>query len=166
MPYYIARDMILKQNARSVMELPTLQKVVLHSSTHSALSNRKNILPLFVAMQLWTMQTPTLTRAKQSVASFKLKQGQLIGCKVTLRKKNMHRFVQTFTHAVLPRVRDLAPYRTTPVDLSFGFTSYLLFPQTEHLYDFFEHCTGFQCTYVCSKLCTHVTSGYGIPVTA
>ena len=44
----------------------------------------------------------------------------------------MHRFVQTFTHAVLPRVRDLAPYRTTPVDLSFGFTSYLLFPQTEH----------------------------------
>ena len=87
MPYYIARDMILKQNARSVMELPTLQKVVLHSSTHSALSNRKNILPLFVAMQLWTMQTPTLTRAKQSVASFKLKQGQLIGCKVTLRKK-------------------------------------------------------------------------------
>ena len=87
MPYYIARDMILKQNARSVMELPTLQKVVLHSSTHSALSNRKNILPLFVAIQLWTMQTPTLTRAKQSVASFKLKQGQLIGCKVTLRKK-------------------------------------------------------------------------------
>ena len=164
MRYFVARDMLLKQSAQSIMELPRLEKAVLHASTKTALAHKKNILPYCIGFQLCTAQTPTLTRAKQSVASFRLKKSQVLGWKVTLRKKALSRFVHTWTTVVLPRVKDCAPARPKGRYLSFGCESFLVFPHTEHLYEVFESCTGFQCTFVCSSNGAQVASGYTIPV--
>jgi len=176
--YYVHRDMILKQHITSIMQLPTFLQGTLHSSTHTTLINKQNILPSFVAMSLCSGQKPVCTRAKKSIASFRLRKGQLLGCKVTLRRDILHNFLQTLITGVLPQVRDLAPLSITTttytenisglVGLSFGIKSYIVFPQIEDFYDIFESCSGLTFTCLTSKgrhsNAAILLSGYGFPI--
>ena len=90
----------------SVMEIPRLEKVVLNIGLGEALQNNKAIESATSDLTQITGQKPITTRAKKSIAGFKIREGMPIGAKVTLRGRRMYEFVDRFLNAALPRIRD------------------------------------------------------------
>jgi len=112
--YYVNRDIIAKNaNIQCYMELPSIEKVVLHSSTQKILENVNTLLDCILAILICTGQKPVCTRAKKSIARYKLRAGQLLGCKVTIRGSSNTRHSQLsnilrfLTDSVLPNIPDL-----------------------------------------------------------
>lgn len=91
---------------KNVMQCPRLEKIVVNTSLKEATSDRKILEKVQVEMGQITGQKPLLTQAKKSIANFKLRAGQPIGCVVTLRKQRMYEFLNRLVNVVLPRVRD------------------------------------------------------------
>ena len=146
--HILYRDILLKQNYQKSLEMPRLKKLVVHSSISKTVQNKKHILSSLVALELICGQKLTKTRAKKSVAQFKLRKGNLLGCKATLRANQMHRFLESFLFFILPRFRNLMQFNSfdTRGNLSFGFTNYLLALELENHYELFEDLLGFQCS--------------------
>ena len=165
-PYYLHRDVLLKTTARSVMELPLLTHAHMHASSKAAVTQKTHILPLVTALTLVSGQRPILTRAKASIASFRLRKHQLLGCKVTLRGHRLGPFVYTFLYAVLPRLRDFTPPRVAATQTVLGMSTFLSFPQLEEQYDIFEHAGGCAITMTTSSHAPLVLSWYGLPTRA
>lgn len=141
----ICPDLILKSNYKNVLELPKMQKIVLNSTSNKYLNDRKQIISTLIAFELISSQKAKLTYAKKSLASFKIRKGQLIGCKITLRRNRLYTFIDTLTTLVLPKFRDFAGFNKKTIDtnnLSFGFKNLMPFPQIEPHFDFFETTKG------------------------
>jgi large subunit ribosomal protein L5 len=111
--HIFTRDMLLKMQYKTVSNIVRLDKVTIDHTSQYVLTDKKNILPAFVALQLFAGQTPQLTCARQSIASFKLRQGAIVGCYVTLRKSAMHTFLRLFLEQTLPRIKRLGLYSLT-----------------------------------------------------
>ena len=169
--YYFNRDMLLKQNIHSIMTITHINQIVIHSSNKQAIDNKQNIIHYFLALLITTGQRPILTRAKNSISSFRLRKGQILGCKVTLRRTNLQNFLKLFINGVLPQVRDFKPISINGDgnnNISFGIPTYMAFPHLEDLYDMFESCSGFDINFMAKKnknnninlLLTH----YGLPL--
>ena len=95
-----------KHNYKSIMEVPKLEKIVINMGVGDATSNSKLLDAAVHDLELISGQKPVITRAKKSVAGFKVREGQAIGCKVTLRGENMYNFMDKLISVGLPRVRD------------------------------------------------------------
>lgn len=95
-----------KHNYKSVMEVPKLEKVVINIGVGDATSNSKLMEAAVKDLELITGQHPVVTKARKSIAGFKVREGQAIGCKVTLRGENMYNFIDKLISIALPRVRD------------------------------------------------------------
>lgn len=95
-----------KYNYKSIMEVPKLEKVVINMGVGDATSNSKLIEAAARDLSLIAGQKPVITRAKKSIAGFKVREGQAIGCKVTLRGENMYNFIDKLIAISLPSVRD------------------------------------------------------------
>ncbi len=95
-----------KHNYKSIMEVPKLEKVVINMGVGDATSNSKLIEAAAHDLELITGQHPVITKARKSIAGFKVREGQPIGCKVTLRGENMYNFIDKLITISLPRVRD------------------------------------------------------------
>jgi len=95
-----------KFNYSSPMEVPKLLKIVLNSGVRDAVTNSKSIQFVEYAMTQISGQKPVVTRAKKSIAAFKLREGLPIGVMVTMRKQRMYEFMDRFVSVALPRVRD------------------------------------------------------------
>ncbi len=95
-----------KYNYKSIMEVPKLEKVVINMGVGDATSNSKLIEAAAHDLSLIAGQKPVITRAKKSIAGFKVREGQAIGCKVTLRGENMYNFIDKLIAISLPSVRD------------------------------------------------------------
>ena len=95
-----------KHNYSSVMEVPKIDKIVVNIGVGDATTNSKLIDAAVNDLSLITGQKPVITRAKKSIAGFKLREGQPIGCKVTLRGDNMYNFLEKLISISLPRVKD------------------------------------------------------------
>lgn len=95
-----------KHNYKSVMEVPKLEKVVINMGVGDATSNSKLIEAAVHDLELISGQHPVVTKARKSIAGFKVREGQPIGCKVTLRGENMYNFIDKLISIALPRVRD------------------------------------------------------------
>jgi len=91
---------------KNVMQIPKLEKVVLNAGLGEAVQNAKIIDNAVYAMTQISGQKPVVTKAKKSIATYKLREGQAIGCKVTLRGRRMYDFLDRFFTVALPRVRD------------------------------------------------------------
>ena len=101
------KDALMKKfSYSSVMQIPKLDKVVVNIGMGEAKENAKAIDYAMNDLALITGQKPIVTKAKKSVASFKVREGMNIGCKVTLRGSKMYEFVDRLFNAALPRVRD------------------------------------------------------------
>lgn len=139
-----ARDMIVKMNYGSSFDIVQLKKVTVHYTSKYMLAEPKNILLPSVALQLVTGQTPHVTRASQSVAAFKLKKSQVLGCAVTLRKEMMNRFMTQCVHVLLPRIKDFSslPVSSLQPSVHFGIEQMLFFPTLEKHVDIFEPLEG------------------------
>ena len=98
---------LMKQfNYTSVMEVPRVEKIVINMGIGEAIANPKVLDEAVAELAQITGQAPVVTKAKKSIANFKLREGMPIGCKVTLRKEKMYEFLDKLMNISLPRVRD------------------------------------------------------------
>ena len=95
-----------KYGYKSVMETPKLDKIVVNMGVGDATSNSNLLEATMNDLEIITGQKPVATKAKKAIAGFKLREGQAIGCKVTLRGENMYNFLDKLISITLPRVRD------------------------------------------------------------
>ncbi len=125
-----------KYNYTSVMEVPRLEKIVVNMGVGDATSNAKLLEAAMKDMELITGQKPVATKAKKAIAGFKLRAGQNIGCKVTLRGENMYNFLQKLISIALPRVRDFRGISPKAFDgrgnYTLGLTEQLIFSEIEY----------------------------------
>ena len=142
--------MIKKFGYKNIMEVPKLDKVVINMGVGEAKDNAKALDSAVADMEKITGQKAVLTRAKNSVANFKLREGMPIGCKVTLRGEKMYEFVDRLFNAALPRVRDFRGINPNSFDgrgnYNLGIKEQLIFPEIE--YDKIDKLRGMDITFV------------------
>ncbi len=131
------KDALMKKfNYKSVMQIPKLDKVVINVGLGEAKENAKAIDSAMNDLALITGQKAVVTKAKKSVATFKIREGMNIGCKVTLRGSKMYEFVDRLFNAALPRVRDFRGINPNSFDgrgnYSLGIKEQLIFPEIDY----------------------------------
>ncbi len=140
----VVPNLMKKFNYDSVMEVPCVDKVVINMGIGEAIANPKVLDEAIAELAQITGQAPVVTRAKKSIANFKLREGMPIGCKVTLRKEKMYDFLDKLMNISLPRVRDFRGVSTTSFDgrgnYTLGIKEQLIF--TEINYDKVNHVRG------------------------
>ncbi|EKQ52145.1 MULTISPECIES: 50S ribosomal protein L5 [unclassified Clostridium] len=128
--------MIEKFGYKNVMEVPKLEKIVINMGVGEAKENQKVLESAVNDLTLIAGQKPVLTRAKKSVANFKIRENMPLGCKVTLRKANMFEFADKLMSIALPRVRDFRGVSSKAFDgrgnYSLGIKEQLIFPEIEY----------------------------------
>jgi large subunit ribosomal protein L5 len=138
----------------SIMQVPRIQKIVLNVGLGEALDNAKAIEFASNDIQQITGQKPVVTRAKKSIAAFKLREGRAIGIKVTLRGERMWSFLARLIHVALPRTRDFQGVSPDSFDgrgnYSLGLTEQLLFPEVD--YDKIDKIRGMELSIVTSAI--------------
>ena len=122
-----------KLGRKNVNSLPKLDKIVLNMGVGSATQDKKDLADASEALGLIAGQKPVITKARKSIAGFRLREGQAIGCKVTLRGDRMYEFMDRLFTLVLPRVRDFRGVSSKAFDgkgnYSLGLNEYLVFPE-------------------------------------
>ena len=125
-----------KFNYKTVMEVPKLEKIVVNSGVGDATTNSKLLDAAVAELELITGQKPVVTKARKSIAGFKLREGQAIGCKVTLRSENMYTFLDKLIAIGLPRVRDFRGVSPKGFDgrgnYTLGLKEQLIFSEIEY----------------------------------
>ena len=136
---------------KNVMQVPKLDKVVINMCVSEATQDSKKIQAAYDDLMLIAGQKPVITKAKGSIASFKLREGMNIGVKVTLRKDRMYEFIDRLVNIALPRVRDFTGLSTKTLDgkghNSLGLKEQLVFPEMN--YDKVDKVRGMDIT-ICS----------------
>ena len=132
----IKKDLMTKFNYSSVMEVPKLDKIVINIGVGEASHDSKYIEAAAADLETITGQKPVITKAKKSIAGFKLREGQSIGTKVTLRGENMYNFMEKLIRVALPRVRDFRGVSANSFDgrgnYALGIKEQLIFPEIEY----------------------------------
>ena len=125
-----------KYNYKSVMETPKLEKIVVNMGVGDATGNSKFLEAALADLEIITGQKPIVTKAKKAIAGFKVRTGQPIGCKVTLRGENMYNFLDKLISITLPRVRDFRGISPKSFDgrgnYTLGLTEQLIFSEIEY----------------------------------
>ena len=132
----IIPELMKKHNYRNVMEAPKLEKIVVNIGVGDAVSNSKLLDAAMLDLETITGQKPVATKSKKSIAGFKLRQGQEIGCKATLRGEAMYNFLDKLISIALPRVRDFRGISNKAFDgrgnYTLGLTEQLIFSEIEY----------------------------------
>ena len=131
------KDSLMKQfNYKSIMEVPKLEKIVLNVGLGDIRENPKALENTMNDLSIITGQKPVVTKAKKSIAAFKVREGVNMGCKVTLRSTKMYEFAYKFFNVALPRVRDFRGVSPDSFDgrgnYSMGIKEQLIFPEIEY----------------------------------
>ncbi|MBP3461620.1 MAG: 50S ribosomal protein L5 [Bacilli bacterium] len=125
-----------KFNYSNVMEIPKLEKIVVNMGVGDATTNSKLLEAAVADLEIITGQKPVITKSKKAIAGFKLREGQGIGCKVTLRGENMYNFLDKLISITLPRVRDFRGISKKAFDgrgnYTLGLTEQLIFSEIEY----------------------------------
>ena len=125
-----------KFNYKSVMEVPKLEKIVINVGLGDIRENPKALENTINDLSIITGQKPVVTKAKKSIAAFKIREGVNMGCKVTLRSTKMYEFAYKFFNVALPRVRDFRGVSANSFDgrgnYSMGIKEQLIFPEIEY----------------------------------
>ena len=125
-----------KFNYKSVMEVPKLEKIVLNVGLGDIRENPKALENTMNDLSIITGQKPVVTKAKKSIAAFKIREGVNMGCKVTLRSTKMYEFAYKLFNVALPRVRDFRGVSSNSFDgrgnYSMGIKEQLIFPEIEY----------------------------------
>ena len=132
----IISAMMEKFGYKNIMEVPRLEKIVINMGVGEAKENQKVLESAVNDLTLISGQKPILTRAKKSVANFKIRENMPLGCKVTLRKAKMYEFADKLMTIALPRVRDFRGVSSKAFDgrgnYSLGIKEQLIFPEIEY----------------------------------
>ena len=129
----IKKELQTKFAYKSIMEVPKLDKIVINIGVGDATHNIKMLEVAMKELEIITGQKPVSTKAKKAIAGFKLREGQAIGCKVTLRGENMYNFLDKLVSITLPRVRDFRGLSNKAYDgrgnYTLGLTEQLIFSE-------------------------------------
>jgi large subunit ribosomal protein L5 len=121
---------------KSSMQVPMLEKIVLNMGIGEAVNDRKKVEQAADAMAAIAGQKPVITKSRKSIATYKLRDGQAIGCKVTLRKARMYEFLDRLVNIALPRVRDFRGLNPKSFDgrgnYSLGIKEHIIFPEIDY----------------------------------
>jgi large subunit ribosomal protein L5 len=135
---------------KSVMRIPKLEKIVVNIGQGDATQNIKLLEGAVTDLTTITGQKPIMTKAKKSIATFKLRQGMPIGCSVTLRGSRMYEFLERFIHITVPRIRDFRGFSAKAFDgrgnYSLGLKEQIIFPEID--YDKVDRVRGLGITFV------------------
>ena len=146
----VAPALQAKFNYTSSMQAPKIEKIIINMGLGEAKDNPKAIEAATNDLAIIAGQKPVVTKAKKSVAAFKLREGMSIGCKVTIRGKRMYEFVDKLFNIALPRVRDFRGVSANSFDgrgnYSLGLKEQLIFPEIE--YDKIDKIRGMEITFV------------------
>ena len=146
----VKNQMVEKFGYKSVMQIPTIDKIVINMGIGDAVSNSKVLDEAVAELALITGQKPVITRAKKSIAGFRLREGMPIGCKVTLRGERMYDFLDKLVSISLPRVRDFRGVSKKSFDgrgnYTLGVKEQLIFPEID--FDKVNK-VGYRCSYNC-----------------
>ena len=140
----IKKSLQEKFQYKNVMEIPKLEKIVINIGVGDAVGNAKALESAVNDLTIIAGQKPVITKAKKSIANFKVREGMALGTKVTLRGERMYEFLDRLINAALPRVRDFRGISATAFDgrgnYALGLKEQLIFPEIE--YDQVERVTG------------------------
>ena len=131
----VVPQMMKDFNYTSIMEVPKIEKVVVNIGVGDAIANSKYLDEAVEELAAITGQAPVVTKAKKSIANFKLREGMPIGCKVTLRSEKMYEFLDKLFNISLPRVRDFRGVSYTSFDgrgnYTLGIKEQIIFPEID-----------------------------------
>lgn len=161
--------MVKTFNYKNVMQVPRMEKIVVNMGLGEALQNARILDTSMEELGIITGQKPVLTRARKSIANFKLREGNPIGCRVTLRKQRMYDFAYRLLNIALPRVRDFKGVSPRGFDgrgnFTIGIREQLIFPEIN--YDNVEKIKGMNITIVTSaktdEEARELLSLFGVP---
>lgn len=132
----IAKAMTEQFGYKNAMEVPRISKIVLNMGVGEATQDKKKVEQAASEMELIAGQKPVVTKAKKSIAQFKLREGMAIGCKVTLRRERMYEFLDRFITIALPRVRDFRGLNDKSFDgrgnYACGIKEQIVFPEINY----------------------------------
>jgi large subunit ribosomal protein L5 len=132
----IVAAMTEKFGYANAMQVPRIEKIVLNMGVGDATQDKKRVDQAAAEMELIAGQKPVITKAKKSIAQFKLREGMPIGCKVTLRRERMYEFLDRFVTVALPRVRDFRGLNPKSFDgrgnYATGLKEQLIFPEISY----------------------------------
>ena len=132
----IVDAMIKKFGYKNIMEVPKLDKIVINMGVGEAKENAKILESAMKDLEIIAGQKPITTKAKNSIANFKIREGMPIGCKVTLRGEKMYEFLDRLVNLALPRVRDFRGVNPNAFDgrgnYALGIKEQLIFPEVEY----------------------------------
>jgi large subunit ribosomal protein L5 len=132
----IVAAMTEKFGYENAMQVPKIEKIVLNMGVGDATQDKKRVDQAAAEMELIAGQKPVITKAKKSIAQFKLREGMPIGCKVTLRRERMYEFLDRFVTVALPRVRDFRGLNPKSFDgngnYATGLKEQLIFPEISY----------------------------------
>ena len=137
--YYIKEvvpALIKEFNYKNRMEVPRLEKIVVNMGLGEAIQNIKVLDNAVEELSLIVGQKPVITKARRSIATFKLRKGMSIGCRVTLRRERMYEFLDRLVNVALPKVRDFRGIPPTSFDgrgnFAMGLKEQLIFPEIDY----------------------------------
>ena len=129
----VVPNLVKQFNYVSVMQAPKVEKIVINMGVGDAIANAKALEDAVAELTQLSGQKPVITKAKKSIANFKLREGMNIGCKVTLRGEKMYEFLDKLVSIALPRVRDFRGVSATAFDgrgnYTLGIKEQLIFPE-------------------------------------
>jgi large subunit ribosomal protein L5 len=165
----IVPELTKKYNYTTVMAVPKLEKIVVNMGVGDATLNSKLLDVAVSELEKITGATPVITKAKKSIAGFKIREGQAIGCKVTLRGEAMYTFLEKLIKIVLPRVRDFRGISSTAFDgrgnYTLGIKEQTIFP--EIVYDEVVKVRGMDIVFVTTaetnEEALDLLKGFGLP---
>jgi len=132
----IIPEMMKKFGLKNIMQVPRIEKVVLNMGVGEAITDIKILDKAMEELALIAGQKPVICRSKKAIANFKIKKGNPIGCKVTLRKDRMYEFLDRFINVALPRLRDFRGVSNDAFDekgsFSLGLNEQTIFPEIEY----------------------------------
>lgn len=132
----IVPSLMSKFNYTSIMQVPKVEKIIINMGVGEAVANAKTLDSAVEDLQIIAGQKPVVTRAKKSIAGFKLREGMPIGAKVTLRGERMYHFLDKLMNVSLPRVRDFRGISSKAFDgrgnYTLGLKEQLIFPEIEY----------------------------------
>ena len=132
----ISKDLAKKFGYKSAMQVPKIQKITLNMGLGEAVGNKKVLEFAVNDMTLIAGQHPVITKARKSIATFKLREGWPIGCKVTLRRERMYEFLDRLISVALPRIRDFRGLSVKSFDgrgnYTLGLKEQIVFPEIDY----------------------------------
>jgi len=132
----VASKLIETFNYKNTMQVPKLEKIVMNMGLGEAIHNIKLLDSAVEELRIISGQQPVVTRARKSIAAFKLREGMPIGCMVTLRSRRMYDFYYKLVNAALPRVRDFRGLSSKAMDghgnYTLGIKEHIIFPEIDY----------------------------------